>query len=399
MANIRDRQLDGLRTVAVSMVLYAHFFAADRSIWGHLGVRLFFVLSGFLITRLLLQARADARYQPVTAFKAFYIRRVLRIFPPYFAMLAFVYFLDLEGARGNVKWHALYLSNYWYALRGEWTPWVLCHTWSLSIEEQFYIAWPLVILLAPRRLTERICIAVIACSLAYRLCWPLTWTPSLMRDLLPSASMDALAGGALLAAYRERTQGWPQWMRQSWMPLAAAAAVALWLRPDPITPTLDWVIWIGSEVFPLVPLVMLVGCGASGFRSLFGRLLESPPIAATGRISYGIYLFHPIVLSLIVKAQTWIPVNVSEQGLGRLIVGSVATLMLASISWLVFEKPLNNLKRYFPYAARGHQPAVPSIAIASEPGEHGHGSKAYNTALSHRNEGIRGGAVQTSDLQ
>jgi peptidoglycan/LPS O-acetylase OafA/YrhL len=148
-----------------------------------------------------------------------------------------------------------------------------------------------------------------------------------------------------------------------------------------------------------VPLVMLVGCGASGFRSLFGRLLESPPIAATGRISYGIYLFHPIVLSLIVKAQTWIPVNVSEQGLGRLIVGSVATLMLASISWLVFEKPLNNLKRYFPYAARSHQPAVPSIAIASEPREHGHGSKAYDTALSHRNESNRGGAVQTSDLQ
>lgn len=393
MSSARDRQLDGLRILAVATVLYAHFFAADGSIWGHLGVRLFFVLSGFLITRLLLEARADARYQPMTALKAFYIRRALRIFPPYFAVLALVWFVNLEGARGSLKWHVLYLANYWYALHNEWTPWVLCHTWSLSIEEQFYIVWPLVILLAPRRFIEQICITVIACSLAYRLCWPLTGTPSLMRDLLPSASMDALAGGALLAAYRQRTQAWPQWMRMSWIPLAAAATVALWLRPDPITPILDWVIWIGSEVFPLVPLVMLVGCSSSGFRSPFGRLLELSPITAVGRISYGLYLFHPIVLSLIVKAQSWIPVSVSEQGFGRLIVGSVATLALASISWSVFEKPLNNLKRYFPYVARSHPSLAPSTATAGEPREQRHGAKAFETAL------YRGDAVQTSDLQ
>ncbi|KAA1183580.1 acyltransferase [Rhizobium tropici] len=397
MPNIRDRQLDGLRTIAVAMVLYAHFFAADGSIWGHLGVRLFFVLSGFLITRLLLEARTDARYQPATALKAFYIRRALRIFPPYFAVLALVWVINLEGVRGtgSLKWHALYLANYWYALRGEWTPWVLCHTWSLSIEEQFYIVWPLLILLAPRRMIERLCLAVIACSLAYRLCWPLTGTPSLVRDLLPSASMDALAGGALLAAYRERTQAWPRWMRRGWMPLVAAAAVALSLRPDPITPVLDWFIWIGAEVFPLVPLAMLVGGASSGFRSVFGQVLESPPMAATGRVSYGIYLFHPIVLSLIIKAQALIPVNVSEQGFGRLIVGSVATLALASISWRLFEKPLNGLKRHFPYVDRIHPPA----AVIGEPWERRTDAKIYQTALSRRDAHDHGDAVQTSDLQ
>ncbi|RAX41117.1 acyltransferase family protein [Rhizobium tropici] len=397
MLSIRDRQLDGLRTIAVAMVLYAHFFAANGSIWGHLGVRLFFVLSGFLITRLLLEARADTRYQPATALKAFYIRRALRIFPPYFAVLALVWFINLEGVRGTgtLKWHALYLANYWYALRGEWTPWVLCHTWSLSIEEQFYIVWPLAILLVPRRMIGRLCIAVIACSLAYRLYWPLTGTPSLTRDLLPSASMDALAIGALLAVYRERTRAWPQWMRLGWMPLVAAATVALWLRPDPTTPVLDWCIWIGSEVFPLVPLVMLVGGASSGFRSGFGPLLESSPMAATGRVSYGIYLFHPIVLSLIIKAQAWIPVNVSEQGFGRLIVGSVATLALASISWRLFEKPLNGLKRYFPYVDRSHPPA----AAIGEPREARRGAKIYQTALYRRGDHDRDDAVQTSDLQ
>ena len=206
--------------------------------------------------------------------------------------------------------------------------------------------------------------------------------------------MAALACGALLAAYRERTQAWPQWMQLSWMPLAAAASVALLLRPDPITPVFDWFIWIGSEVFPLVPLVMLVGGASLGFRSAFGQLLEASPMAATGRISYGIYLFHPIILSLIVKAQAWIPVNVSQQGFGRLIIGSSATLVLAAISWRLFEKPLNGFKRHFPYVAHNNLPAT----TAGEAWEPRRDAKIYETALSRRDI-HDGDAVQTSDLQ
>ncbi|WP_088691514.1 MULTISPECIES: acyltransferase [unclassified Rhizobium] len=349
MSHLRDRQLDGLRTVAVSMVLYHHFFAVEGSVLGHLGVRLFFVLSGFLITRLLLDARSAAHYQPGAALKAFYLRRALRIFPPYFAMLGFIWFVNLEGTRGSLKWHALYLSNYWYALRNEWTPWLLCHTWSLSIEEQFYIAWPLVILLAPRRLIAPICVAVIAVSLAYRFCWPLTGTASVARDLLPPASLDALVAGSLLAVHRRRTERWPVWIGLSVVPLTVASIVVLWLKSLLMTPWLEWLTWIGAEVLPLVPLVVLVGCCSSGMRGPLGRVLERPAMTAVGRMSYGVYLFHPLVLSLVVKAQTLIPVNVSQQGPGRFVVATAATLVLASISWLTFEKPLNQFKRHFPY--------------------------------------------------
>ncbi|MBD9372356.1 acyltransferase [Rhizobium sp. ARZ01] len=397
MSNARDRQLDGLRAIAVTMVLYAHFFATDGSHWGHLGVRLFFVLSGFLITRLLLDARCADRYQPSTALKSFYIRRALRIFPPYFAMLGFIWIVNLEGARGNLTWHALYLSNFWYALQDDWTPWVLCHTWSLSIEEQFYIVWPLVILLAPRHLIERICIAVIACSLAYRFCWPVTGTPSLMRDLLPSASMDALAAGALLAAYRARSPSWPQWMKLSWTPFAAAFVILLWLKSTPMTPTLEWATWIGMEVLPLVPLIMLVGCCSAGVSGYLGRLAELPPLTALGRISYGVYLLHPIVLSLVVKAQPWIPVNVSQQGPGRFVVAGAATLMLASISWSVFEKRLNRLKRHFPYVTPRDRSPAASFAHAGNPVEWVHGRREHPSVVHTRAN--RCDAFQTSDLQ
>jgi len=385
MSQARDRQLDGLRTVAVTMVLYHHFFAVDGSVLGHLGVRLFFVLSGLLITRLLLDARSSFDYQPAAALKAFYIRRALRIFPPYFVMLGFIWLVNLEGARGSLKWHALYLSNFWYALRNEWTPWVLCHTWSLSIEEQFYVAWPLVILLAPRRLIAPISVAVIAFSLAYRFYWPFTGTPSLARDLLPPASVDTLVAGALLAVHRRKTERWPAWIGLSVVPLTAAATVFLWLKSVPMTPTLEWLTWIGAEVFPLIPLVVLVGCCSSGVGGAFGRFLERPSITAVGRMSYGVYLFHPIVLSLVVKAQAWIPINVSEQGPGRFVIATTATLMLASISWLAFEKPLNQLKRYFPYVNSARPHTSPSIQ-PNKADERGYDASAYRPSYANRDE-------------
>ncbi|UWU17195.1 acyltransferase (plasmid) [Rhizobium sullae] len=384
MSYARERQLDGLRTFAVSMVLYDHFWAGEGSVLGHLGVRLFFVLSGFLITRLLLESRSATQYEPGNTLKSFYIRRALRIFPPYFAILGFVWLVNLEGARGSLKWHALYLSNFWYALRDEWTPWVLCHTWSLSIEEQFYIVWPLVILFAPRRLIAPICIAVITFSLGYRFYWPLTGIPSLARDLLPPASMDALVAGALLAVYRSSTEAWPQWIRLSWAPLTAAAVILLWLRSISMTPALEWLTWIGSEVSPLVPLVMLVGCCSAGLRGAFGRLLELPPVVAVGRVSYGVYLFHPIVLSLIVKAQPFIPVNVSEQGPWRFMIGTTATLLVASISWLAFEKPLNQFKRYFPYVRAGRVASLPSSMKPSEAGGREYDTSAYRRISDER---------------
>ncbi|ESW84613.1 MULTISPECIES: acyltransferase [unclassified Mesorhizobium] len=361
MGNARDTQLDALRAIAVTMVLYSHFFAAGgSSFWGHIGVRLFFVLSGFLITRLLLEARSAAEFEAGPALRSFYIRRALRIFPPYFAVLGFVWLVDLEQSRGSLVWHAFYLSNFWYAAQNEWTPWLLCHFWSLSIEEQFYIVWPLIVLLAPRRRLESICIGVIVLSLAYRFYWPIAGTPGLARDLLPPASMDALASGALLAAYRSRTAGLPQWLRNGWPGLAAAFFVLQWFAPAPANPVQEWGLWLLLQILPLVPLVVIVASCSTGVGGYIGKLLELPPLLGLGRISYGVYLYHPIVLALVVKSQPWIPLNVSEQGPGRFLVAGTATLMLASVSWLLFEKPLNSLKRHFPYVARKGRGAIPA---------------------------------------
>ncbi|TIQ27175.1 MAG: acyltransferase [Mesorhizobium sp.] len=361
MANARDVQLDSLRAVAVTLVLYAHFLAPNgTSFLGHLGVRLFFVLSGFLITRLLLDARDTDAFATGPALRSFYARRVIRIFPPYFAVLGLVWLTDLEQSRSSLAWHALYLSNFWYALRNDWNPWLLCHFWSLSIEEQFYLAWPLIVLLAPRKRIEAITIGVICFSLAYRFYWPIAADPALARDLLPPASMDALACGALLAVRRARGADIPQWMRLSWPALAAVFLLVVWSDPGPASSTWEWPRWVLVQVLPLVPLAAIVAACSNGLGGRLGRLAELPPLLALGRMSYGVYLYHPILLAYAVKAQPWIPLNVSEQGPGRFLVAGAATLVAASLSWTFFEKPLNSLKRYFPYVRRARSPGETS---------------------------------------
>ncbi|SFO67156.1 Peptidoglycan/LPS O-acetylase OafA/YrhL, contains acyltransferase and SGNH-hydrolase domains [Mesorhizobium sp. NFR06] len=357
MANTRDIQLDSLRAVAVMLVLYSHFLASGGSSFlGHLGVRLFFVLSGFLITRLLLEARDAAAFEAGPALRSFYARRALRIFPPYFAVLAFVWLTDLEQARSSLAWHALYLSNFWYAHRNDWTPWLLCHFWSLSIEEQFYLAWPLIVLLAPRRRIEAITIAVIAFSLACRFYWPVAADPALARDLLPPASMDALGGGALLAVRHARGAGVPRWMRLGWPALAAVFLLVVRSDPGPANSLWEWPRWVLVQVLPLVPMVAIVAACSTGLGGTLGRLAELRPLLLLGRISYGVYLYHSILLAYVVKAQPWIPLDVSEQGPGRFLVAGAGTIAAATLSWVLFERPLNSLKRYFPYVRRARAP-------------------------------------------
>ncbi|AZO15587.1 acyltransferase [Mesorhizobium sp. M2A.F.Ca.ET.043.05.1.1] len=354
MTNARDIQLDALRGVAVMLVLYSHFFAPGGSSFvGHLGVRLFFVLSGFLITRLLLDARDTSAFASGPALRSFYARRMLRIFPPYFAVLALAWLVS-EQSRPSLAWHALYLSNFWYARQNDWTPWLLCHFWSLSIEEQFYLAWPLIVLLAPRRRIEAIAIGVIAFSLAYRLYWPIAANPALARDLLPPASMDALGCGALLAVRRVRGADAPQWMRLCWPALAVAFLFVVHSDPGTANSAWEWPRWALVQVLPLVPMLAIVAACSNGLRGTIGRLAELPPLLWLGRISYGVYLYHSILLACAVRAQPWIPVNVSEQGPGRFLVAGTATVVVASLSWVFFEKPLNGFKRYFPYVAPAH---------------------------------------------
>ena len=150
-------QLDSLRTIAVFGVMLHHFWpeAEIRAglTFGFLGVQLFFVLSGFLITGILLRGREVAHRTQQSARKSFglfYARRFLRIFPLFYATLAVAWWVGLPEVRDSVFWHLAYASNIYFVHIGDWHG-SISHLWSLAVEEQFYLVWPFIILLTPRR--------------------------------------------------------------------------------------------------------------------------------------------------------------------------------------------------------------------------------------------------------
>lgn len=356
-----DVQLDGLRTIAVGGVLYAHFFA-EESLAGHQGVRLFFVLSGFLISRILIDVARSETFRLRPALVSFYMRRVLRIAPAYWFLILATFALGAVTEMGSLKWFATFLSNFLYAIRDKWDPWVMGHTWSLSIEEQFYALWPLMIFLTPARHLKAVCWATIAMSLAYRACLPVTLEPSITRDLLPPAALDALGAGALLAAWRAdgniRTHS-----RLGPIAALALAGYGIAWFSEPSDALGHWAKWTAREVL-LVPLLLyLVNGAVEGFGGPFGRVLANRQMRFIGRISYGIYLYHFLVLWSVLELFPEVP-GLAVNGPLRLIVCGGLTLLVASASWFLLEEPINRYKRHFPYTRPPASAATPVQANA-----------------------------------
>src|ERR1700751_1592145 len=204
----RNGQLDSLRALSVTGVLIDHFWPTrilDFVDLGHIGVCLFFVLSGYLITGILLRFRSSiegGRSDVATALRRFYIRRFLRIFPPYYALLTLMVVTKFPDVRNTLWWHAGYASNFLFALQGSWTPWVTSHFWSLSVEEQFYLVWPFLILLIPRSRLVAVVIAIIVSSPLFRLIALLAGTNDVTLYVATPASLDALGPGIAAGALR-----------------------------------------------------------------------------------------------------------------------------------------------------------------------------------------------------
>jgi peptidoglycan/LPS O-acetylase OafA/YrhL len=326
-------QLDALRAIAVIAVLESHFNSAG---WGgHAGVRLFFVLSGYLITSILLSAR-EARQDTISSRRVminFYARRALRIWPAYYAVILFMSLANFVGFRSVAWWNALFLTNVNFALTNQMEPWVTAAWWSLSVEEQFYLVWPCLLLFSRAALIKPIVIATIVCGVLWHLYFYGDY--SLASAYLPPASMDALGAGALLAVMADDLERW----RKAFLPVIGVSIVLT-----------SWTHLAGVDLADLasLPGMMALVAGASiGFSGVIGRILESRILKEIGKISYGVYLFHNFVLAGLMKALPGISWLANYSWTRFAFAGSV-TLIVASLSWHFLEKPANRLKRHFP---------------------------------------------------
>ena len=259
---------------------------------GHLSMDVFFALSGFLITRIILMEREQGRFSLIR----FYIRRSLRIMPIYYLALAVCLALFPLG-KAEAASIAAYYSNFFYCLHRVESP--LKHTWSLAVEEHFYLVWPL--LLARFDRSQSASLAgrwVPGLAFAAAIGLGIFCEPRLFGDFLTRATPFRILSLALGAgmAFRERDPERVRWLSTLRIGLWTAAGIACiavsHLIPHARVPFAA-AAWLFSAAlgFALVQAVVLLGPG-----NFFRRILESPPFVYLGKISYGLYLYHYIIL-------------------------------------------------------------------------------------------------------
>jgi len=272
-------ELDGLRAIAVLPVMALHFSYLHWVVGGYLGVDLFFVLSGFLITSLLL---AEEARDASVSLRRFYARRALRILPPLVACALLALGLGLTGPAGAAA-ATFFAAN----MVDSRTLGGLMHTWSLAVEEHFYLAWPLLfLLLGPRRMRflgwtilAVLCVRVVLLSLRLEV-----YTPTYTRA-------DSLAVGCFAALALARG---PVRLGRWVGPASLLAIVACFL----LVPWMDFLMRsFGFTLFAIVCAAVIVA--AVGHEGPMNRLLRLPVLQYVGTRSYGLYLYHmPVFLAL-----------------------------------------------------------------------------------------------------
>jgi peptidoglycan/LPS O-acetylase OafA/YrhL len=366
----RVPELDGIRGIAILLVMLFHFVPQPThpSIINNLskiagigwcGVDLFFVLSGFLITGILLDSKGSSSY-----FAAFYKRRAVRILPLYyFAVISLFIILPAASLQFGFKW-SVFPSNeqWWYWLhisnwRTAFHPVVYPEAsplWSLAIEEQFYLVWPLVVLLcSPRRLFH-VCVGLtLVCFLARNL--PSVQALSGQYDnflyRLTPFRIDALVFGAC-AALIVRNERWTQSTRRFLWPAFSSAMVAVsavMIAAGSTSPHTGPMTRFGYTALGVIfTSVVLLATWSSGSPAIFTRVLRSRVLTSFGKYSYAMYVVHfPLTwhLAPYVEPMGYGPLAVFF----RVLLKIAETYLAALLLWNCLEKHFLKLKRRFNY--------------------------------------------------
>ena len=346
-------QLDGIRAIAVLMVFASHWIPWTYQAglpWNNFGVDLFFVLSGFLITDILLQGRRYVEEGGQSLFltlRQFYIRRILRIFPLYYTFLL-IYALSAPTPVNELTpWLWTYTLNLFRVLVDHNWEGPISHLWSLSIEEQFYLVWPWIVLLTPRRFLFPVLLLSVAVGPAAKMILAMHEVSGRAIRFFTLSRLDTLALGGLLA-YAVHQHGLQVVAKNRavdgllWIGLPIFFAV-VGLRAAGIGST-SWMILELSAETLLCGWVVLRA--AQGFGGAIGQMLASGPLVYLGRISYGLYLLHKPIPYIL---REWgVDTNRIPPGIDFLIYTGLA-ILVASLSWYVLEGPINALKQHFPY--------------------------------------------------
>lgn len=368
-ARVSFPDLDSLRTIACAMVIYQHVFSATAMRLvpyplvhrvfgmlpgpGGLGVSFFFVLSGFLITYLLL---TEQRTTGSVDVKAFYQRRILRIWPLYYLLLLLMLFicpaakrllgisLDIEAA--HPAWYLLFLSNYATIMLGEGHGAMAVNiTWSVAIEEQFYVVWPLVFRLLPRSLYKWVFPTIIVGSTVFRL---LHWHEPMVLYFHTMSVISDMALGGLCAYCALSRPGFIVGLQRLTSPQIAlvyvgGATIALCLGALAHGPAVGLCRLLPTAFFAFV---IVEQCFAA--KSPI-KLRNVKVLYRLGKYTYGLYVLHPLAMLAHTMTLQWLRMSSQSLGVALCVALSTAGLSvaLAYVSYRFYERPFLGMKQRF----------------------------------------------------
>lgn len=369
-------EIDGLRGIAILLVFFTHFWPSQGSAaifrpiaqGGWIGVDLFFVISGFLIMGILIDTKSGPGY-----YRNFYARRILRIFPLYYAFLAavFIGMPIIQGAgsyaasafghqAGSPAWYMLYLTNFREVLGDEGIPPFIRPLWSLAIEEQFYLLFPFVVIHLGSRALTRVLIGLTGFALLFRV-GMYAWLPANhhVQYLLTPARFDTIALGSLLAiAFRTPGQRiWSLVVRAApWLAVTLLTLVGITSGFDRRDPSLR--LWGYTAI--AIAFAALVAWVVERGPVRSTAILRNPMLMSFGKLCYGLYVLHIGAQLLVLGALRVVAPAVLGESWLTFPIAVAAAYLVAWLSWRLFESPILRLKRHFVYSS----PGTPLLAAA-----------------------------------
>lgn len=360
--------LDGMRGLAILWVMLFHMavipVVGPAAAWwqaiaqrGGLGVDIFFVLSGFLITGILLDTKARPHY-----FRNFYARRVLRIFPLYYAIVFFSLVVlphltheraaKFEPVLRDAVWYWFHASNFAIARRGAFIHGILDVSWSLAIEEQFYLLWPLVVLLTSAGRLRTVCFALVVLSCVSRVVLTARGVNPVAVYTLTFCRLDGLSLGALTALCISVFAAGTLRRVLPTISLGSSVLVALTFLStrSPLFTLVD--VGVEHTAVALLTACAIIAALTSASPALT-RLLSTSALRVLGRFSYAMYLFHYPLMAAVrdrVLKPASMPVIFGSSLPSQLafdLAGILITLGAAFLSWHAYEKWFLRLKRHF----------------------------------------------------
>jgi peptidoglycan/LPS O-acetylase OafA/YrhL len=362
-------QLDGLRFFAVLFVVTYHWvpWIAEFKISYFFGasINFFFVLSSYLISRILLLAKEKSVSAGIPKYKVmlvFLFRRAIRIFPAYYFFLLVVILLPVIGneVRNHAGIYFSYLVNYQMFHDQVWSP-VTSHIWTLAVEEQFYIVWPFVMLFVPGRHLLKTFLLMLVCSVVFRLFTYHSFA-AIPQVILTQYCLDPFAIGGLLAyKYTLPEQDRTIITRLSNIALYIAIPLTILII---VFQSYYFSFVIGSLSFSIISMKLIEGA-ILGYKGSIGRFIQSRMVLYIGKISYGIYLYHLLIPILFWKffdkcygslfyhfpsffnqnaGAISAVVKILAMPLSCYVIYAVLTLLTAILSWNFIEKPFFRLK-------------------------------------------------------